>query len=219
MATHYLRLNIGARMRLAALRAIAFEWNKAGPPRTWQQLRHGNFKSSGEDNGRLQFRRHQYAHFIGRGLKSRGWFTNSDCTETLTGMVANISHGRWIAGYEESMSDFIVWDRSQVFTDENEAAQQADEMARIAAENEREHNDRFDEAQNMQFEIESKLSEVRELRDSHSATMLAAVLSGNLATATKRRDACARMRRDVSVLHATITALRDDLATNYRDVL
>lgn len=210
----YLRLNIGAPRRLQALREITRAYMVAGPVRTWRQLRFATFKQA---QFRLDFPRQQYAHFVARNMKSRGWFIDSEGRETYTGIVANISRGRWIIGYEDSTGDYITWDRSEVFTDEHEAAQQADEMARIAAEREREHNDRYDESQRMQNEITDKVAEILELRDSHSATMLAAVMSGNHHTMAKRRDQCARMRRDVSVLHATITALRDDLSTNYAE--
>ncbi len=90
-----------------------------------------------------QFRNERDAHEIIRNGHHKGWFTDTDCSETAIGIVGMLTHGRYIAGYRWTSNDErIYW--PEVFTDENDAARRADEHARVFAENARDDSERFD---------------------------------------------------------------------------
>jgi hypothetical protein len=66
-------------------------------------------------------------------LSHTGWFTDRYQDETAVGIIASLPHGRFIAGYRWSSNDERVY-FGEIFIDETEAAQMADEHARIFAE-------------------------------------------------------------------------------------
>ena len=85
------------------------------------------------------FTRWQWADEVdGARIDHRGWFCDDECDQTIRGIVAALPHGRYLAGWAmgEQMAASIG---ATVYTDAVEAAQAADEEARIAAEREREY--------------------------------------------------------------------------------
>src|SRR5215208_2474779 len=73
------------------------------------------------------FRNELDAHDIVRSLP-RGWFTDTDCSETAIGIVAALPHGRFLAGYRWTSNGERVY-FPEVFTDAEDAASAADTYA------------------------------------------------------------------------------------------
>jgi hypothetical protein len=97
-----------------------------------------------------------------RSIEHTGWFVDSHQEGTIRGIVARLSHGRFIAGTLSSENDERVY-FDAVYTDALEAAQAADSEAQHAAEREREYNDRRDAAQDLATEIAETEREIAEL--------------------------------------------------------
>lgn len=97
----------------------------------WYSFREGNF------------RRETTCAELGRNY--RGYYAD-DMGTTISGIVASLTHGRFIAGYEVSDTGERVY-YGDIYSDEYECAKMADEYARVAAEKEREYNDRWRDAQ------------------------------------------------------------------------
>ena len=107
-----------------------------------------------------QFRNERDAHDCGGGPDHTGWFCDVDCYEKAIGIVASLSHNRFIAGYRWTSNDERVY-FEEVFTDENDAAKMADEHARIFAESAREDSERFNAMQEAEIEAEEKEQEFK----------------------------------------------------------
>lgn len=154
----------GSRARMAILRMIAADSVRNAnastrlQPGDWKGARHytlSNWESAyiTLDRGMQgktpiyythageQFRNERDACDIVCRLPS-GWFTDTDCSETAIGIVGNLTHGRFIAGYRWTANDERVY-YPEVFTDENEAARAADGHAEHFAEMSREDSERF----------------------------------------------------------------------------
>lgn len=98
-----------------------------------------------------------------RGLHT-GWFTDPfGDGGTCYGKVAYLGHGRWLAGYEFSDNDCGAYHLDTFYDSELDAARAADSLAEWAAEKEREHQQRFMEAVQLQDAIEDKQHRLREL--------------------------------------------------------
>lgn len=94
-----------------------------------------------------------------RAIDHTGWFLSEfDDVGTYRGCVIMLSHGRFIAGYRDTSGEDCrtCIDVTQTFDDEFDAAQYADECARIAAEHERE----WRENERAAFEREERESEL-----------------------------------------------------------
>lgn len=81
---------------------------------------------------------------------TRGWYTDSEGSETAIGIVCRLPHGRFIAGYRWTSNDERVY-FPDIFDDESDAARMADEHARIFAESAREDSERFNAMQDAEI--------------------------------------------------------------------
>lgn len=89
-----------------------------------------------------------------RLVKHRGWYRDSDMSETVCGFVwrlpARNGQSLFIAGFKDDRTDAVTLDASRgrvcTFDSERDAAGAADELARIYAEEEREHDEKWQEA-------------------------------------------------------------------------
>jgi hypothetical protein len=172
----------GSRARLAILRMIAAESvHNANPstrlqPGDWKGARNFTLKGYEAAFGTLNqgangkqpvwyshqggdFRDERDSHEILGGRHHTGWFTDEDCSDTAIGIVCRLTHGRMIAGYRWTSNDERVY-FPEVFTDEREAAQMADEHARVFAESAREHSERFNAMQDAETAEETAREEV-----------------------------------------------------------
>lgn len=95
------------------------------------------------------------------GRDHQGYFAD-DVGTTISGIVASLTHGRFIAGYVTSDTEQRVY-FGKVFDDEYNAAQMADEHAQSAAEKEREYNDRWSTAQELNDVLQEARNSIREL--------------------------------------------------------
>lgn len=145
------------------------------------------------------FRRITPAHDFSQ-IKHKGWFCDVDCNDIAFGIVGSLSHGRFVAGYQLSMNGEQVF-FDGLFTDEHDCALMSDEHARIVAEAEMEHSQRFNEAQELESKIEDAFSRLREC-------------------IVLRHIACmSYVREEISELIETIRNSRETLSTDYAGVL
>lgn len=87
------------------------------------------------------FARWLYADDVrGAHIDHNGWYCDGHQHQTMRGIVAQLPHGRFMAGWTmgEGMSSAIF---PEVYDDVIEAARIADEHARVAAEREREYQE------------------------------------------------------------------------------
>ena len=114
--------------------------------------------------------------------------------------MASLTHGRFIAGYTLSDSGERVY-FPEIFTDESDAAHMADEHARITGEDQLEHSQRFDEAQNLDSEIDEAFIRLREC-------------------IVLRNTACmGYVRSEITRIILSIRNKRETLATSYAGVI
>lgn len=184
MRQKYFNLSIPAPKRLALMRAD-FEAHATkyphcpehAKPKTWRDVRGTTYKtlnsyvgglSRGFNNGEPiwychtgeQFRDEKFADECTDGPRHRGWFTDIHGDEKARGIVGRLTHGRFIAGYWWSDNGERVY-FSEIFDDETDATQKADEHARIFAESAQKDNARFEAMTLAEFDCEEKLLEVQ----------------------------------------------------------
>lgn len=125
--------------RNESTRLQAGDWREA---RWWTMKNYSAAYGSGINQGSVgqwyshqgeQFRNERDAGDVVR-LRHTGWYTDSFQDDTVIGIVASLTHGRFIAGYRWTANDERVY-FEEVFTNEDDAARMADEHARVFAEN------------------------------------------------------------------------------------
>lgn len=224
MAYEYISLAIGAPARLAILRRDFAQWYVKNPhaPRdrvtSWRDVRFANLRGPhglGQGfNGDGRYREpvwytHDGAHFrheqdadkaLSRRLDHTGWYTDDTQDNLAIGIVAALPHGRWLAGYRLTNNDERVYFAALHDTKED-AARMADEHARVYAEQAREDDARYREAQSLEDDNERdarRLAECRVLR--HNCD----------------RDAYTNEARDLLL---AMRSRKFRLATEFKDVL
>ena len=171
----YFDLKIPAPRRLVLMRSAAA---KSTHPQSWREARAytlGTYAaafallSHGQNDGGPvwyahrdpDFRGERFADEIAPHLGHRGWLTDPDDNgETARGIVARLSHGRFIAGYYWSGNSERVYFPG-VHDDERDAADTADEHARVFAERNCEYNEKIREADEVENKIEETNSALR----------------------------------------------------------
>ena len=173
----------GTRARLAILRMIAANSaNNANPatrfgPNDWKRARRHTFGTyegayiarpfQGSNDGEPvwychseYFRNETEAHEI---LNSRhmGYYTNSERSERAVGVIAHLTHGRYIAGYMWTSNDERVW-FPEVFTEIEDAARMADSHAESFAKSAREDDEHYQRVVMAEIAVEEQLTEVQE---------------------------------------------------------
>ena len=213
----YFDLTTPAPVRLAMLRAAFAGHAKKYPqcpehakPKSWRDIRGATLKNVSAYCGALsqgfngtdkyktpiwyshtgeQFRNERFCDAVAwRG--HNGWFTDTEGGERARGIVARITHGRFIAGYHWSSNDERVY-FPEVYDNETEAARAADSHAEAFAESAREDSERFNAMQDAERETEEK----------------------------ERRFKLAYMARHVSPDHAELASEALDELRSARDVL
>lgn len=224
--TRYFYLNISAAKRLAMLRDAFANHGVKYPhcpvhakPKTWRDIRGTNHKSVHAYCGALvqgfngtgknktpvwychtgpQFRDERFADECERGPAHEGWFSDTDYSEKVRGIVGRLTRGRFIAGYEWTSNGERVY-FPEVFSDEGEAANMADEHARIYAETCMADSEKQDAARELETETADKLQRLRECL-------------------VLRHEACMHYVRDeIADLIAIIKTNRETLRTDYAD--
>lgn len=182
MTAQYLNYTLkgGTQYRLFILRGIAAEMANRTPalppslvPADWRAVRantpesHDALSQGMNSNvqvwythGDAGLRGQRYADEVVR-LSHKGWFCDAHQDEKARGVVALLTHGRYIAGYEGGAGETVYFDK--VHTDESDAARMADEHARVHAEQEKEYNERWTDARELLDNIESEREEIGRL--------------------------------------------------------
>lgn len=182
----------GARARMAILRMIAAESEnnrneatrlRAGDWRGARSYRLDSYESAygALDQGMQdktpvwycctgeQFRGEKFADECEGGPDHRGWYTNADGTSyrdgsgKARGIVARLTHGRFIAGYHWGDNDERVY-FPEVFTDESDAARAADSHAESFADTAREDSERFERMTRAETAAQDAIDELRDVR-------------------------------------------------------
>lgn len=222
----YFDLSIPAPERLAMMRE-AFATHAAqypycpehAKPKTWRDVRGTTHKSvhaycgglgqgfNGTDGQKTpvwychtgpQFRDERFADECERGPSHEGWFSDTDCSEKVRGIVGRLTHGRFIAGYHWSSNGERVY-FPEVFDDEGEAANMADEHARVYAETCMEDSQKQDAVRELETDIEDGLQRLRECL-------------------VLRHKACmAYVRGEIAELCEVIREKRETLRTEYAE--
>lgn len=101
------------------------------------------------------------------GLRHEGWYYDSCCGSTYRGQVwrlpARDGVERFLAGYVDADGDRAIIE-PEAFDDERDAARRADHMAERDAEEEREHDERWAEANNANDDREAAREELKAAR-------------------------------------------------------
>ena len=146
------------------------------------------------------FRDERYADEVDGGPDHRGWYADVDCSRKIRGIVARLTHGRFIAGYYSDDNGERVY-FGKVYDDEKEAARAADQEAEQEAEAERDYDERWIEAQALADKIEQSETRVRELYALRNHHAFKATARDEL------RNVCAIIRER-----------RDELRDDYPDI-
>lgn len=109
-----------------------------------------------------EFRDERRADEIIRSLP-RGWYTDCEGSATAIGIVARLSHGRFIAGYLWTSNDERVY-YPDVFIDEKDAAHAADSHAEVFADNARDDSERFNAMRDAENDLETAVSDLADSR-------------------------------------------------------
>ena len=173
----YLNLKIGAPRRLAYLRTGAQRHNEklpSGRAATWRTVRYSTLMHPGGLNPGMNgdapiryahtgaaFPREAYADLCADGPDHRGWYTDADCAMKARGIVVRLPQERFIAGYEwDDIGERVYC--PEIFDSETDAAHQADGHAESFADDCREHDAKYREAQNLQTEAEDMAHQLAE---------------------------------------------------------
>lgn len=177
MPTVYPALNIGARARLAMFKREASGKNWARPM-TWRDVRFATLKkNSGLMHGGTDKEPIWYTHDalplgrvedshdvlikIGFSNPDLGYWTDIDCFDTAKGIIVYLPHGRMLAGYcWSSNGESVIY--PEIYTEEKEAALQAQRCAERFAEIAREDSYKYRQASDLQQAIEDALIRLRE---------------------------------------------------------
>ncbi len=206
----------GTPARMAILRMIAADSaNNRNPsarlqPNAWRAARRytlGNYTEAycaGINQGENEWHSHMGEQFRNErdvdncdgGPDHRGWFTDNEVYDKAVGIVASLTHGRFIAGYRWTSNDARVYFNG-VFTDESEAAYMANEHARVFAESAREDSARCEAMRAAEDTAEEKRNAAR-----------LAIMARNISAEhrTMAREAIEELRTALEVLSEATAA-------------
>lgn len=170
----HLNLKARAPARLDYLRAYAAD-GKWVRPMTWRDVRFATFKSRADIGQGLNDKKPiwyvnpcKYGYFYREkfadetvNFKHKGYYTDTEYSDTARGIVVALPHGKYIAGYYWSSNDERVY-FPEIYTDSDDAARAADNHAEHFADVSREDSERFNSARELENGIEDALHRLRE---------------------------------------------------------
>jgi hypothetical protein len=116
-----------------------------------------------------EFRQERFADECEGGPDHRGWFTQADGTTykdgtgLARGIVARLSHGRFVAGYWwGDIRERVYF--PDVYDDERDAARAADSHAESFADSAREDSEKFDRMQDAETAVQDAIEALRDAR-------------------------------------------------------
>ena len=183
----YFNIRIPAPRRLAMMRADLARHPVRFPhcpesikPADWRGIRRWTLKnyaasfglaSPGEnvlcsfDADSLPVRSVQFADDVqGAHIDHEGWYSDSEASETVRGIVASLPHGRYIPGYYWSSNGEYVLFTARTFDDLTECARDADHEAEKYAETCRDDSERFDRMTRAESDLEDALRDLADTR-------------------------------------------------------
>lgn len=200
MLRNYDKLAGGSRARLAKMRRYADDWN-SNPKRftriNWRAARthgigsiksdahgptFGNYSGANIPTSVLDgLRDIGDAHDIVTSMRHTGWYADDSQDELYVGHVwqlpARDGEECYIAGYSERDSGYTMLcannGRLETFDDEADAARAADHLAERNAEREREYQERWRAATDLDDDISAKLAELQSIRRDWKANLAA----------------------------------------------
>lgn len=141
-----------------------------------------------------------------------GWYADSDGGEIITGRVVQLpthkGEQRWLA-YAFREGDSIVVD-ADVYTDPEAACNNADRLAERMAEEEREYNDQWQEATDLDNEIELQCIDIKAARS--RVNVAANVLRAQRKLGPVSPELIAQSRDLISVQHDRLRSALEALA-------
>lgn len=137
----------------------------------------------------------------GRALiEHTGWFADVGCSNIIRGIVVRLPHGRYLAGYYQSDNDERVY-YPEIYDCIRDAVYAADRHAESIAEIEREYSERWNAAQELEYECEEKVNRLREC------------------LALRNNPCFTRLRDEANNLIERIREIREILKTEYADCM
>lgn len=207
----------GTRARMAILRMIAADSvNNPNPhtrlqPGDWRKARNSTFAeyesyfgilSAGFNGSERVWYSHAGEYFRcecdAQDYLPRlcGYYEN-DYGDEAHGIVAHLTHGRFIAGYRASSGIRVYF--GQVFTDTHEAACVADEHARVIAEKERDYNDRWCAAQELSDAAQDAREQICRLWSARHNEAVRELIRSCIVTARGSREQLVNEYSDIEV--------------------
>lgn len=179
----YFNLSIPAPRRLAMMRADFAKHAKKYPhcpehakPAAWRDVRSWGLHnwqsafatlSAGSQDGSQVWYSHAGPEFRNEvdayevtDMRDHGYYTDTDCHDTAIGIVASLTHGRFIAGYRWTSNDERVY-FPQIFDDRDAAARMADAHARRFAESARDDSERYEAMTLAELDVETQTEELQ----------------------------------------------------------
>lgn len=205
-------LSIPAPQRLAMLR-LDFETHairypnclKSVKPASWRDMRtslldletfHGALSEGKQGKDRI------WATFCGPEFRNEhrhetGWYTDNHQESTAHGIVAGLTHGRFIAGYIwEENGERVYFDK--VHDDFDDAMHLANEHARVFAEFAVEDDLKRSEAMEAQDKLESTLHRLREMLALRNVKAFTYARPEAWAAVEKARE----LKKEIAEIHA-----------------
>lgn len=171
--------------------------NACGPYYTSPKPITGGYHSHAGIDG---LRRVEYADDIsGAGIRHRGWFCDEDQDQTIRGIVVRLTHGRMLVGWSMGEGMYASIECDEIFTDEIEAAQRADELAESAAESEREYQTRWRAAQELSDAAQEAQEQIRRLWSARHNEAVRELICACIVTARDSREQLINEYSDIEV--------------------
>lgn len=203
----YLNLAIGAKRRLEILRS-----NAAPNASAWRKVRYATFVShdglAHGLNGKSPiwhafgpvFNRQTWCDEVAEArIGHTGWFVDNFQDNKYRGFVIALPHGRFLSGYVCSDSGEHVY-FSDLFDDAKEAARFADGRAEWYAGEEREYQERWQEAQDLNEALSEAFTRLREC------------------LVLRHKKCMTYVRDEIGELTDSIRTMRAKLATDFADI-
>lgn len=210
----------GTRARMAILRMIAADsannanestrlqpgdWRKARDT-TLAQYEHyfGRLSQGHNDDGPIWYSfnrghfRHEKTCADLLGWNYQGYYADSEGRELISGIVASLTHGRFIAGYGVSETGERVY-YGQIFDNEYEAARTSDDYARAIAESEREYQERWRAAQELNDAAQEAKEQISRLWSARHNEAVRELIHEHVTTARASREQLRNEYSDIEV--------------------
>ena len=207
----------GARARMAILRMIAAD--SVNNPNESTRLQPGDWKGA---RGTTLHSYESYFGILSAGLNGddRVWtsfageyfryecdakdyvprlcgYCENDYGDEVHGIVAHLTHGRFIAGYRTSIGERVYFEK--VFTCTRDAARMADEHARVYAECEAEYSKRWRAAQELSDAAQEAQGQIKRLWSARHNDAVRELIRSCIVTARDSREQLVNEYSDIEV--------------------